>query len=188
MISSYPDPVAENNGFERFRQRDALIIMNSSQQADQIRMKANRTGRPDNWIMIPFPGLDGHLAVNSQVQSGIIFESSPEYELASWLFLKYLASPETQAEWVKYSESYPTREDTRWLLSDYAADHPNWAQGLDLLTYGKPDPLHPSWIMVKQVVGDAFEELYWNNLSEAITLLRTLDQTASELVDYDQGR
>ncbi len=186
MIPGYPNPTVKEIEFERFNQRDALIMMNSSQNIDQVQIYDRQTGRPDDWIMIPFPGPDGSLAVTANIQSGLIFRSSPEEELAAWLFLKYLTSPEVQAEWVQYSGYYPTRKDTSILLRDYGVEHPHWAQGLDLLVYGKADPLHSSWDIVRQAVGDAFKDLFDKKPYEVSSLLRVLDQTAAELVVYTQ--
>jgi len=186
MISGYPNPIAREIEFEKFNQRDALVIMNSSQNMDQISMNANQSGRPDDWIMLPFLGPSRSKAVTASIQSGVIFNTSPEEELAAWLFLKYLTSPEVQAEWIQYSDYYPTRKDTLDLISDYRTDNPHWSQGLNLLKYGQADPLHPSWEIVRQAVGDAFEDLFEKNTGEISKLLEMLDQTAAELVEYSQ--
>ena len=153
---------------------------------DQISMNANQSGRPDDWIMLPFLGPSRSKAVTAIIQSGVIFNTSPEEELAAWLFLKYLTSPEVQAEWIQYSDYYPTRKDTLVLLRDYRTDNPHWSQGLNLLKYGQADPLHPSWEIVRQAVGDAFEDLFEKNTGEISKLLEMLDQTAAELVEYSQ--
>jgi ABC-type glycerol-3-phosphate transport system substrate-binding protein len=186
MISGYPNPMAQEIEFEKFNQRKALVIMNSSRNLDQIALKANHTGRPDDWIMIPFIGPEGSQAVTSRVQAGVIFRSSAEEKLASWLFLKYLTSPEVQMDWVQYSGFYPTRKDTLYLLRKYRADNPDWALGVNLLKYGRIEPLHPSWEIVRQAVGDAFESLFGQNPEDIKDLLLTLDQTAADLVRYSQ--
>ncbi len=186
MISGYPNPMAREIEFEKFNQRDALVMMNSSQNMDQISMNANQTGRPDDWIMLPFLGTLRSKAVTANIQSGVIFNTSPEEELAAWLFLKYLTSPEVQAEWIQYSDYYPTRKDTLDFLRDYRTDNLHWSQGLNLLKYSQADPLHPSWEIVRQAVGDAFENLFVKNPGEISKLLEMLDQTAAELVEYSQ--
>ena len=186
MISGYPNPIAREIEFEKFNQRDALVMMNSSQNMNQISMHANQTGRPDDWIMLPFLGSLRSKAVSANIQSGVIFNTSPEEELAAWLFLKYLTSPEVQAEWIQYSDYYPTRKDALDYLEDYRTDNPHWSRGLNLLKYGQADPLDPSWEIVRQAVGDAFEDLFGKNLGEISKLLEMLDQTAAELVEYSQ--
>jgi ABC-type glycerol-3-phosphate transport system substrate-binding protein len=131
--------------------------------------------------MLPFLGPNGEKAVPSEIQSGIIFETTPEEQLAAWLFLKYLTSPEVQAEWAEYSYSYPTRKDSLRFLRDFRTENPGWAKGLNVLKYTRVQPLDPSWEIIQQAVGDAFEELLLQNYPGTITLLAKLDLTAEEL-------
>ena len=91
----YPNPMAGELSFEYFNQRRTLMIMGSSKMMDYVQMGANQTGRADEWEMLPFLGPEGNRAVSSEIQSVVIFNTSPEEELASWLFLKYLSSPDT---------------------------------------------------------------------------------------------
>ena len=186
IISGYPNPIAREIEFEKFNQRDALMMMSSSQNIDQISMHANQTGRADNWKMLPFIGPDGSKAVTASIQAGVLFNTTPEKELAAWLFLKYLTSPEIQAEWVQYSGLYPTRKDTLDLIRDFRTENPSWAKGLYLLKYGQANPLHPSWEIVRQAVGDAFEVLFEIEPVEITALLKMLDKTAVELTDFSR--
>ncbi|NQS92004.1 MAG: extracellular solute-binding protein, partial [Chloroflexi bacterium] len=125
MISQYPNPMASEREIEWFNQRRALMIMGSAQLMEYIQMGANQTGRADDWIMLPFVGQEGKKAVTSGIQSGVVFKTSPEEELGAWLFLKYLTSPEVQAEWFQYSFYYPTRKDSLRHLRDYRDEHPD---------------------------------------------------------------
>jgi len=186
IISGYPNPMAREIEFEKFNQRDALLMMSSSQNIDQISMPANQTGRADNWKMLPFIGPDGSKAVTASIQAGVLFETTPEKELAAWLFLNYLTSPEIQAEWVQYSRLYPTRKGTLDLIRDFRTENPSWSKGLYLLKYGHSNPLHPSWEIVRQAVGDAFEVLFEIDPVEITALLKMLDKTAAELTDYSR--
>jgi multiple sugar transport system substrate-binding protein/sn-glycerol 3-phosphate transport system substrate-binding protein len=187
IISGYPNPIAREIEFEKFNQRDALMMMSSSQNIDQISMHANKTGRADNWMMLPFIGPQGSKAVTASIQSGVLFKTTPEKELAAWLFLNYLTSPEIQAEWVQYSGLYPTRRDTLYLIQDLRTENPSWSKGLDLLKYGQANPLHISWEIVRQAVGDAFEDLFEKEPGEVTALLKMLDKTAAELSDYSRN-
>jgi hypothetical protein len=97
-----------------------------------------------------------------------------------------LISPEIQAEWVQYSSYYPTRSDALRYLRDFRTENPHWAQGLNLLKYSQADPLHSSWEIVQQVIGDAFEEILLSSSQELIPILKHLDQTVAELVQYSK--
>ena len=142
---SYPDPLASELAIQNFNQREALMIVGSAQMMDHIKTGANQTGRADDWLMLPFIGPDGKKAVSSEIQSIVIFNTSQEEELASWLFLKYLASPEVQAEWVQYSRFYPTRKSSLRFLRDFRNENPHWSQGLNLPKYSVGLPIDQSW-------------------------------------------
>jgi multiple sugar transport system substrate-binding protein len=183
MVSQYPNPMAREMAFERFNQREALMVMGSALDADQISTMANHTGRADEWEMIPFLGPGGYKAVASEIQAGMVFNSSPEEELAAWLFLKYLTSPEVQAEWVQYSFYYPTRKDSLYLLRNFRSENPVWAKGVNVLKYAWIQPLDPSWPVVKQALGDAFEAILEDPGTDTVQILAELNRTAEELRD-----
>ena len=45
--------------------------------------------------------------------------TTPEQELAAWIFVKWFTSPEIQAEWDQISGYFPTRAGTAEYLGDY---------------------------------------------------------------------
>jgi ABC-type glycerol-3-phosphate transport system substrate-binding protein len=184
LISNYPNPMAIEREYERFNQRQALMIMGSSLMQTHIQPEPVQIGKLDTWRMLPFIGPDGTKAVTSEVQSVVIFNSSPETEAASWLFLKYLTSAEVQADWSEYSEYYPTRKDSTLFLREFRENNPAWASGLNLLSYGRSAPLHPSWQTVKLAVEDAFEEILANPEIDLDDQLDLLEDIAEELLDW----
>ena len=186
LISNYPNPMAIEEEYERFNQREALMIMGSSLVQEHIQIESDQIGRTDEWRMLPFVGPDGTKSVASEVQSVVIFDSTPETELASWLFLQYLTSPEVQAEWSQYSGYYPTRKDSLLFLKQFREDNPAWASGLYLLGYSRSAPLVPSWQTVKLAVEDAFEEIITNPEIDLEEQLEALDQVATELLEWSR--
>jgi ABC-type glycerol-3-phosphate transport system substrate-binding protein len=183
VISQYPNPMAREIEFERFNQRQSLMVMASAQDLNLVNMGPDKTGFPDNWLMLPFVGPDNKKAVPSRIQAGAIFDTSPKHELGAWLFLRYLTSPEIQAEWAMYSGYYPTRQDSLDFLDDFQDDHSDWAKGLNLLRYAQILPVNPSWEVVQQAMGDAFEVVLQGGSDEIDLILLSLGRTARELVE-----
>ncbi len=183
LIANYPNPMALEMEFDRFNSRGALMIMGSTRMMSHVHTGANQTGRADEWTILPFFGPSGGKAVASDLQTVVIFNTSPQEQLASWLFTRYLISPEVQAEWVQYSNYYPTRKDTLWHLRDFRKDHPHWADGLNLLKYSRAAPLHPSWTIVQLALEDAFEEILANPDLDLENQLKVLSEVTSELWD-----
>jgi len=181
---SYPDPMSNELAIENFNQRKTMMVVGSSQMLDYVNTEANQTGRADDWEMLPFLGPEGKKAVSSEIQSVVVFNTTPEEELASWLFLKYLTSPKVQAEWAQFSRYYPTRKSSLGYLREFRTENPHWSQGLNLLKYSIGIPLDPSWNTVKLSVGDAFEEIFLDGTLEVKGQLKALDLLAAELWEY----
>ena len=57
------------------------------------------SGVAADWGVSTFPHTEGNEIVQAFVPSIIMMPSTPEKQLASWLFLKYLATPEVAVKW-----------------------------------------------------------------------------------------
>ncbi|MEO8393663.1 MAG: extracellular solute-binding protein [Chloroflexota bacterium] len=58
-----------------------------------------KSGVAADWGVSTFPHTEGNEIIQAFVPSIIMMPSTPEKQLASWLFLKYLASPEVAVKW-----------------------------------------------------------------------------------------
>jgi ABC-type glycerol-3-phosphate transport system substrate-binding protein len=124
------------------------------------------------------------MAVDAFQQMLGIVPSTEDEQMASWLFVKWLTSPEIQARWVQISGYYGTQYTTEELLADYATENPVWASGVALAAIGPSEPqTFPAWSSVRRSIGDAAAEL-WNATDQAQVeaILATLTETANDLV------
>jgi len=101
--------------------------------------------------------------------------TTPETQLAAWIFIKYYTSPEIQAEWVKASNYFPTRASVADYLTDYLAENPKWATAMGLLQYGTFEPQLISY----QGVRDAAEQAF-NRIIQGADIQETLDNLTTE--------
>jgi len=58
-----------------------------------------KSGVTADWKIMTFPHTDGNEIIQVFVPSIIMMPSTPEKQLASWLFLKYLATPDVATQW-----------------------------------------------------------------------------------------
>lgn len=58
-----------------------------------------KSGVAADWKITTFPHTEGNEIIQAFVPSIIMMPSTPEKQLASWLFLKYLANPEVATQW-----------------------------------------------------------------------------------------
>ena len=60
-----------------------------------------------NWINTTTPWKDDHRTIQVFLRSMSVLTGTPEQQLASWLFLKYLASPQAQITWTNATQYIP---------------------------------------------------------------------------------
>ncbi|UCF61414.1 MAG: extracellular solute-binding protein [Anaerolineaceae bacterium] len=113
-------------------------------------------GNDDVWGPIPFPTVTGEPVVDLYGPSFAMVISTPEEQLATWLFMKWFTEPENQAKWIEASAYYPTRASVLDLLGDYMESNAKWADSLANLVYGKVEPRFESWSSVRYTLADAF--------------------------------
>jgi multiple sugar transport system substrate-binding protein len=118
--------------------------------------------------------------VNSYLQTVGMVGSNPERELATWLFIKWFTSAESQAKWIEASAYHPTRASTVPLLEAYAAEHPQWASGLDLVPLGQVEPAIASWSSVRRLLQSSYAEIIQGTPDQIPDILAELNDAAAE--------
>ena len=116
-----------------------------------------------------------------------MFESDDVTQLASWLFMRWMLSPENQARWVQSTGLFPLRTSTMNLLADYSASHPQWAEAVKLLPSGEITPQLGSWRLVRVMLEDGFRDMFDTIRHPDLTdgqvplILKQMDETAADL-------
>jgi len=77
-------------------------------------------GSTFTWNVSTVPYTEGNQTLQAFVPSIILFESTPEAELASWLFLKFLASSESATAWSAGSSYFNPVPSTAGMLTEEA--------------------------------------------------------------------
>ncbi|MBN1146895.1 MAG: extracellular solute-binding protein [Anaerolineales bacterium] len=142
-----------------------------------------QTGNRDQWTVIPFPSPSQNPAIDVYGPSFVMLVSSPERQLASWVFIKWLSSPQNQARMVEASSAFPLRVSTLDFLEGYKNRHPQWAAALQTLPFAHSEPPFQSWGTVRWALSDAGLQLFrsYFETSQIPGLLDFLDQTAAGL-------
>ena len=140
------------------------------------------SGSGDTWKVLPFPGKETAIIVYGP--SYTIMQSTRERQLAAWLFVRWLLSPERQARWVEKTGLFPLRNSSLDLLADYRTGHPQWDEAVDLLSVAQGYPQTASWYEIKFILGDGVYSLFrmdipGENISDVLT---DMDATTEELL------
>jgi len=102
-----------------------------------------------------------------------VFQTTPEKQLASWLFLKWFTEPEQTARWAITTGYFPVRRSaaqSEEMLAHFS-ENPLYAKAFSFLPYAKTEPTIAGW----QAVRDALEE--------AIVAVITGEQTPEAAIE-----
>ena len=159
-----------------FANREALFTTSSSSgipyYLSAVEDVAAETGNPvDEFGFGAIPHTTPDPVQNIYGGDVMITKTTPEQQLAAWLWIKYYTQPEIQAEWVKASNYFPTRASTEEYLGDYMTENPIWASAVNLLQYGIGEPQLISYQTVRDEADKAF-----NQILEGADVQATLDE------------
>jgi ABC-type glycerol-3-phosphate transport system substrate-binding protein len=93
----------------------------------------------------------------SGISFSLLDHNAPEAKLAAWLFVKYVTSPEIQAQWAQATGYFPVRSAATAKLSDYLAANPDYATAYVLLPSGISEPSTPGYDSVRRMVAEALD-------------------------------
>ena len=112
-----------------------------------------------------------------------MFAGTPDENLAAWLVIKWLLSPEQDANLVEARGTFPVKASTLDLLDNYADEHPQWSAAQELLEHAKTEPGLDSWGSVRWILGDVGTQIfrYYFTPDRIPATLELMDETASEL-------
>lgn len=171
-LSTEPTP------FDSFARRSALFVSGDLAELPMAVESMSRLKNADDWTLIPFPGVSGRVLV-TYGPSYSVLKSTPEKQLAAWLFARWLVSPENQAGWVSATGLLPLRSS----LPDQAGMAPQWQAAVADLSVAQGVPQLASWRKVRYVLEDGTRMIFQTNLplAQLPSILIEMDATAQEL-------
>ena len=101
------------------------------------------------WSVAAIPHVTEDPKQNIYGASVSIPVTTPEQELAAWLFVKYYTSPDIQARWAVASQYFPVRESVAEGLADYFESDPAYETAFGLLEFGAAEPPVPGYDPVR---------------------------------------
>jgi multiple sugar transport system substrate-binding protein len=165
-----------------FAARKALFATAPLEQFPDYSRAVAASENADEWTVIAFPGYEqtGLVVYGS---SYVILKASPEQQLASWLFVRWLLSTENQKKWVEVNGMFPLRTSALEELGDYKKSHPQWAQAVELLPQAQMEPQLASWQKVRIMIGDGFDAMFRSNtaVGRVAEILAIMETTARDL-------
>ena len=173
---------AGTDPFKAFANREAMFVTASLVDLPQVARAFASAKNTDDWKVISFPGANEDALV-VYGSSYVILKSTPQEQLAAWLFISWMLENEQDARLVEATHLFPIRTSTVALLGDYEKTHPQWAQAVKLLPQGEIQPQLASWRQVKVMIGDGFTHMYRVNVpsGQVPAILAQMESIASGL-------
>ncbi len=138
---------------------------------------AVEAGANFEWGVAPLPHTTAEPVMNIYGASVSIPKTTPEQQLAAWLFVKYYTSTEVQAKWSMVSEYFPVRASVADSMTDYFAENPAFKTAFDMLKYGKFEPPVPGYDFVRDMMEEAMAGIV--DGADAATTLAALEPNAN---------
>ena len=166
-----------------FANRRALFITSALTDINYQNSELIRAENNDSWNVVGFPSPMGEPLVSVYGPSYFMFAGTPQENLAAWLVIKWLLSPEQDARMVRARGTFPIRISTYDLLDDYGNENSQWLAAQDLLDRAKAEPGLESWGNVRWILGDVGTQIfrYYFTPDRIPATLELMDETAAEL-------
>jgi len=139
----------------------------------------------DQWTVIGFPGPDGEVMMVDS-PGLFIMESTPEEQLASWLFAKHLLTPEVQAQLVQSMFTLPVSNNALDYLVDFVLAYPQWMSAYDRLDQAQHLPVTETWGYGRWVLQDGINRLFVIEEEQVADILAQVDEMILTLEGTEQ--
>ena len=173
--------LGEPNGDTREFGSGQLLFAIASSSGLPFTKKAVNSGAKFAWAVAAVPYEGDRPVVNVYGASVALCRTTPEQQLAAWLFLKWFTEPDQQARWVRASGYFPARRSTAAGLGAYFAENPNFQVAYALLDYGKIEPTAPGYETVRRLIQNAMVDVM--DGAELEPLLNRLTRAANTTLE-----
>ncbi len=170
--------VSEDQGdLKAFEQGTALFSVGAS--ADFERFLSAGVGAPFTRAVTALPHTSPTPRPNLSGPLAVITRSTPEQQLAAWLFLEHFLDPAVQSRWARASREFPVRASAAAALADYFSANPLYATAFDWLPYGAAEPAAPGYDQVRAMAAEAFYAVTQGAEVNAVLAALTVEANAS---------
>ena len=138
---------------------NVLFALRSSSGLPFFKSSIEEAGIGFDWRVGPPPHGEAEPVVNVYGASVSVCRTTPEQQLAAWLFLKWFTEPAQQARWVRASNYFPVRRSAAESLKEYFEANANYRTAYGLLDFGRSEPALAGYQQVRRMIADAMVEI-----------------------------
>ena len=159
-----------------------------------IQGDAEAASMTDEWVVTAFPGAEGvGPTIQLFVPSQVLLTSTPEAEVATWLFVKFLSAHDAQLAWSGSTGYFSIRNDVEVTEADFTEPLMPFARFVEVAgiladeavsVYASPGI--PSYSAVRGIVPNTISEVV-NGDAVAADALAELNEESNDLHDELDG-
>ncbi len=141
----------------------------------------------ENWINTSVPWAEGNRTVQAYLRSMGLVVATPEEQLATWLFLKFMSSPEAQVIWTEAATYFPyTQAGLDGLSDDFITNNPQFDSMRQLLVSGEVNlwssPVHIGDTQVGEVVEEMIVAITTGS-ADVMEAAQEAEELANEILE-----
>ena len=177
-----PKDISHGPYFDQFAKRLALFVSGDLAEVPMASESMSQAKNTDEWTLLPYPGTNGSVLV-AYGPSYSVLKSTPDKELAAWLFTRWLVSPENQSQWVTATGLFPLTHAAENMAGQFPSVATQWAAAVGELSLAQGVPQLASWRKVRYLLQDAADVIFQTDipLDQIPSTLTEMDSMAKEL-------
>ena len=146
--------------------------------------------QPINWSITGIPQIDPTKPHTVQYGANVaVFKSTPDKQLASWLFIKWFSEAQQTASWAVKSSYMPVRasaKDAQVLKDSWAKDDPQGKQAFDLIGTSSPEPNVRGQQDIRTVIEDMLTAVAAGKVTDIPAAVKAAGAKANQILKDNQ--
>lgn len=134
------------------------------------------------WDVAPLPN-KGTIKANIYGASVSIPKSTPERELAAWIFLKYYTSPDVQVYWAENTQYFPVRKSVADKMGEFFEEYPAYKTAWELIQYGTFEPAVPGYDPIREEMNKTMANMIEDPSTDVAAAMKALNDTANGILN-----
>jgi multiple sugar transport system substrate-binding protein len=139
------------------------------------------------WSVAALPHTTPTPVMNVYGASVSLPKTTPQRQLAAWLFVKYYTSPPVQAQWGIAANYFPVRRSAAASLQEYFQHNPAYKAAFDLLAFSKYEPPVPGYDFVRDFAAKAMVAIVTQGAEVQMTLNKLNKESNAILQEQMRG-
>ncbi len=189
IYGGYAYQVIEEHGDRSdFRQGKVLFVFDSLDglRSDSVAAEEGTVVEPEfEWSIAPFPHETAEPVVGMYGPTLCIFKTTPQQQLAGWLFIRWFTGPEQGARWAIVTDHFPVRKSAveTETMKAYYEENPLYKDAFGFLEYARMEPVIAGWLEIRDALYKAIVDVASGEMSPEEAIYRAVEEVEGILAE-----